>query len=194
MRWFSAFFTFIAIAKIVNAANVQLAFGIMTYQKEDRTAADTLKDLLRIMSHIYEGEHKHVYVLHTDVKSDPWLLDSISAYCDPKVNCRSIQPRNVAWASLGTAEMMMALMQEADKFSKEPVRHIAGSDWEYFFLLGHESTALAPLSYIEQYMTSYTRGTNFVKCWKLEGYDFFGQWEENTYRLEVRLANLSRMK
>lgn len=27
-------------------------------------------------------------------------------------------------------------------------------------------------------------GTNFIKCWPIEGHDFFGQWEHHDQRLQ----------
>jgi hypothetical protein len=102
-------------------------------------------------------------------------------WCGPKLNCESIAPRNVGWAGLTTGEMMLALMQTAHEFTE--TRSLP--PWEYFILIGHESVPLTSLRYVEGYLArAYPLGTNFINCWKVSGYDFFGQWEDNNWRLE----------
>ena len=166
------------------APAVSLAFGVMTYQKEGRSADSTYADFRRLMDVLYGGPEKHVYVLHVDVKSETRLLDAIHGdYCDPKPNCGYIEPRNIAWAGLTTGEMMLALMHRALEFHGGQAEDAA---WDYFVLIGHESVPLYPLSYMEQYLAAFdaSKKTNFMNCWAVEGYDFFGQWESNNYRLQ----------
>lgn len=150
----------------------QLAFGLMVYQKQEHDANYTIHSFNRMMENVYD-ENNHCYVLHVDIKSDEDVLSHISSYCTSKSNCFMIPPRNVAWASLSTAEMMLALMQRA----------LSTCEWEYFVLLGHESIALTSLLHLQEVIFSYPPHTNFMNCWRLDGYDFFGQWENNLYRL-----------
>ncbi len=234
---------------------LEIAFGIMTYQKEGVSAEHTFAEFSRLMENIYDknNNNKHVYVLHTDAKSDPGLISATNReYCAKKVNCGYITPRNVAWGSLSTVEMMLALMQRADQFYQQDdnqeeenedeevtkrsndwkeketgnnndnninlstsnsstftftslssshtsmshptssLRHTHTSTktrttWDYFILLGHESFPLTSLTFVESFLESQPRGSNFVNCWDVNGYDFFGQWEVNTYRLEVTI-------
>lgn len=155
---------------------INLAFGVMVYQKKERTAVQTLADFHQLMSSIYTP-NKHVYSIHVDKKSDAFLLNAINNdFCGANKNCASITPRNVGWAGLTTGEMMLALMQTAYEFPNY--------SWDYFILIGHESVPLASLSYVESFLSSYPSGTNFQNCWRCDGYDFFGQWENNIYRLE----------
>jgi hypothetical protein len=85
--------------------------------------------------------------------------------------------RNVGWAGLTTGEMMLALMHESYIQSYS-------SPYDYFLLTGHESFALTSIEYMEDYLNSFPRGSNFMNCWKVDGYDFFGQWESSLHRLE----------
>ena len=171
-------------------APVQLAFGVMTYQKPGRSVEQTYEDFARLMGVLYQGEENHVYVLHVDIKSEDALLQQIYGdFCAPRSNCDYIAPRNIAWAGLTTGEMMLALMHKALEFDKRggivsEARQQSPSSWDYFVLVGHESVPLYPLAYIEAFLASAQPGTNFINCWPVQGYDFFGQWEDNTYRLE----------
>ena len=161
-------------------APIQLAFGIMTYERKNQAVENTIDDFHRLMSEIYEDDQNHVYVLHTDIKSSPLLHERIHEYCHSKKNCISIASRSVTWGGISVTEMNLALMQAADDFL------VAGSNasmWEYFILLGHESLPLTTLRYTEQFLLSYPIGTNFINCWKASGYDFFGQLESLEYRL-----------
>jgi hypothetical protein len=194
-------------------AKIQLAFGVMTYQREDRSVDETYAEFLRLMVNIYESEEKHLYILHTDIKSDPMLLNAINNdYCAPKRNCRHIDSRNIAWGSLTTGEMMIALMRQADTFFADGSKgeKTSGHAWDYFVLLGHESFPLTTLAYAENYLASFPRyyrldsfnrslcfnqllccrGTNFMNCWPVSGYNFFAQWEDNNWRLEVRFFSV----
>lgn len=170
-----------------NEAALQIAFGIMVYQKSGRTAEQTYADFLRTMAFIYEGDQNHIYVIHIDVKSEAALVRAITeGFCAPKKNCKWIPSRNVAWAGLTTGEMMLALMQKANEFYWDDVSVAnVASNWEYFVFVTHESIPLTPLGYMENFLASYPSGTNFINCWPVDGYDFFGQWEVNTWRLEV---------
>ena len=161
-------------------APIQLAFGVMTYGRESQHVNETILDFMRLMNLIYEDEFNHIYVLHTDIKSDPLVLKYVDEYCDVKPNCISINPRSVTWGGVSVTEMNLALIQAADDFIYSDGK---SSSWEYFFLVGHESLPLATLRYTEQFLLSYPKGTNFVNCWKASGYDFFGQWETMDYRL-----------
>lgn len=57
----------------VRVPPVQIAFGIMIYQKSGRSVASVLYDFHNLMEVIYTA-HNHLYVLHVDVKSDPALI------------------------------------------------------------------------------------------------------------------------
>jgi hypothetical protein len=155
---------------------VSLAFGVMVYQKPGQSFEDTYAAFDRLMRVIY-SPLKHVYVVHVDVKSDARLIDRIHGYCPATAhNCLHVAPRNVAWAGLSTAEMMLALMQEAFEGDAGG----AQLAWDYFLLAGHESVSLGTLEYMETYLAAFPSGTNFVHCMNISGYDFFGQWE-NVY-------------
>jgi hypothetical protein len=165
-----------AAATQLGGPPVNLAFGVMVYQKPGQSAEDTFAAFDRLMRVIY-SPHKHVYVVHVDVKSDSQLIDRIHGYCSGTAhNCLHVTPRNVAWAGLSTAEMMLALMQEAFEGDAGG----AQLAWDYFLLAGHESVSLGTLEYMETYLAAFPRGTNFVHCMNISGYDFFGQWE-NVY-------------
>ena len=124
-------------------------------------------------------------------------------FCGPKPNCLTIMSRNVAWAGLTTGEMMLALMQTAheaggsgnshaygDRFQEDPLykniqgNPIPGHNWSYFVLIGHESVPLVSLPYTEGFLASHPPNTNFMNCMPVGGYDFFGQWEDASSRLE----------
>ena len=225
---------------------IQLAFGIMTYQKQDKTVEEVLIDFHRLMEIIYT-ENNHLYVLHIDIKSNPTLIEHINNFCELKLNCIVIKSRNIAWAGLSTGEMMLTLMQTAleykhssklnrsykgyNRYSNSRYSNgndhngysnsstnsnnsdhdnnnsgnnqnnnnnnnnnvlvydnndIPGMDWSHFVLIGHESLPLVSLPYIVSYIfhhDTYPK-TNYINCWKVNGYDFFGQWEDNIGRLQ----------
>lgn len=169
-------------------AAIQLAFGVMTYERQRNSVMDTIGEFTRLMDQIYEDESNHVYVLHTDVKSSQFLHDHINNFCNPKLNCISINPRSVTWGGISVTEMNLALMQAADDFDSKEIKLAA---WEYFILLGHETIPLTTLTYTEQFLLSYPKGTNFINCWRASGYDFFGQWENLDYRLARVVVDLS---
>mgnify|MGYP003387440278 CR=1 FL=1 len=57
-------------------------------------------------------------------------------------------------------------------------------------LIGHESVPLASLAYIEDHLASHPAGTNFINCMQVQGYNFFGQWENAQSRLaELHVDN-----
>mmetsp|Transcript_19589 Transcript_19589/g.28181 ORF Transcript_19589/g.28181 Transcript_19589/m.28181 type:complete len:546 (+) Transcript_19589:73-1710(+) len=155
-------------------AALDMAYGIMVYQKSGKSVNDVLHAFDRTLQSVYVRD-RHVYTVHTDIKSDPALLQGVSMRCASLSNCVEIPHRNVAWAGLSTGEMMLALMQAAFE---------SNIYWEYFVLLGHESVSLLSPANIERVLQSYPNGTNFVNCWKVDGYNFFGQNENNTNRLE----------
>jgi hypothetical protein len=164
---------------------IQLAFGLMIYQKDSQSIQQVLESFHRLFDSIYTP-HNHLYLIHLDIKSDPYLHFEIQNICSKKDNCYKIYSRNVAWGSLSTGEMMLALMQEALEVPSSPI------SWEYFLLLGHESLPVVSLSRIEEILTSYPSGTNFMNCWSLDGYNFFGQHEQNQNRLtEVFVDNFA---
>jgi hypothetical protein len=160
-------------------ANLQIAFGIMIYGKADHRINETTSDFTRLMDIIYDDSN-HIYILHTDSKSDPLIHNYIDEYCSPKSNCYSIESRSITWAGVSITEMNLALMQAADQF-KYPDG--SQSSWEYFVLLGHESLPLRSLKYTENVLASYPKGTNFINCWKSSGHDFYGQHEDINWRL-----------
>jgi len=139
---------------------LNLAYGIMIYQKF--TVDDTIRASRLLLDNIYHPEH--VYVFHLDVKSNVTVKNWLEDYCISKNNCFIIAPRNVAWAGLSTAEMMLALMQRALE---------CGIPWEYFILIGHESVPLGSVEYTENVIAQYPRGTNFINCWQASNTYFF---------------------
>jgi hypothetical protein len=52
---------------------VQIAFGVMIYQKPGRSVDAVLRDFHSLMEVVYTANN-HLYVLHVDVKSDPALI------------------------------------------------------------------------------------------------------------------------
>lgn len=171
---------FLAISVGHRIASIQLAYGVMTYERVGQPAEETIEDFMRLMNQIYEDANNHIYVLHTDVKSSFVVISQINAYCDARLNCISIDSRSVTWGGVSVTEMNLALMHAADDFLYP---NGTASSWDYFCLLGHESVPLTTLEYTEQFLLSYPKGTNFINCWKAEGHDFFGQWESLEYRL-----------
>jgi hypothetical protein len=162
----------------------------MIYQKESQSIQQVLESFHRLFDTIYTP-HNHLYVIHLDIKSDLFLHKEIQKICSKKKNCLKIYSRNVAWGSLSTGEMMLALMHEALEASftvtaspsattAPPLTPIT---WEYFILLGHESLPVVSLSRLEEILSAYPSGTNFMNCWSLDGYNFFGQFEQNQNRL-----------
>jgi Core-2/I-Branching enzyme len=171
---------FLATCASHRIAPIQLAYGVMTYERVGQLAEETIQDFMRLMNQIYEDANNHIYVLHTDLKSSLFVISHVNAYCDSKVNCISIDSRSVTWGGVSVTEMNLALMHAADDFLYP---NGTSSSWDYFCLLGHESVPLTTLEYTEQLLLSYPKGTNFINCWKADGHDFFGQWESLDYRL-----------
>ena len=154
-------------------APVQIAFGIMTYQKKGESTEHAFSAFSRLMTSIYNPEN-HIYILHVDSKSSKELVRAIHEdFCDANFhNCGYIRPRNVGWGAPTVVEMNMALMQAAYEFPKlqynftdalgrNPTvvhRSQAPKDWDYFIFLGHESVSLVTLNYIEQFLGSVRNG------------------------------------
>lgn len=164
-----------------SAANLQvsIAFGIMIYGKSNQHINETISDFSRLMDVIYDDSN-HIYILHTDYKSDPSIHKYINRYCSSKSNCHSIKSRSITWAGVSVTEMNLALMQAADQFQYADG---SKSSWEYYALLGHESVPLRSLKYTKNVLASYPKGTNFINCWKANGHDFYGQHEDINWRL-----------
>ena len=159
---------------------VQLAFGVMTFQRNEDAYNDTVSDFMRLMGWLYEDERNHVYVLHTDSKCDREVHSAITdVYCGSRSNCMALEPRSVTWGGISVVEMNLALMHAADDFMYP---NGSASSWQYFALVGHESVPLMKLSYMESFLASYPPGTNFINCWDSDGYDFFGQHEDILHR------------
>eukprot|EP01041_Mallomonas_annulata_P010378 gene10378-21649_t len=153
---------------------IKLAFGVMIYQKKDHTSEQTYNLFQNLMEGIYDPNH--IYILHIDIKSEKRLISLIlNDYCHPKTNCYEIPPRNIAWGGLSTAEMMLYLMQTAVE---------TGILWDSFVLIGHESIPLTSVEYMEGMIASYPKGTNFLNCWQIDGYNFYSQWESLTQRVQ----------
>jgi len=57
----------------VRVPPVQIAFGVMVYQKQGRSVEAVLYDFHNLMEVIYTARN-HLYVLHVDVKSDSALI------------------------------------------------------------------------------------------------------------------------
>lgn len=163
--------------------NIQLCFGIMIYQKENTSIEQTIHSFQRLFDLIYSNTSLHLYIIHLDIKSDYYIHKYIEDLCLNKNNCLKIYSRNIAWGSLSTGEMMLALMQEG---------YETNIKWDYFILLGHESIPIVTLEHIENVLQSYPKGTNFINCWNVNGYNFFGQFERNIDRMhDIYVDNFS---
>lgn len=162
--------------------NIQLSFGIMIYQKEYNSIEQIIESFQRLFNSIYTS-NSHLYIIHLDIKSDIYIHNYIDNICHNKLNCKKIYSRNIAWGSLSTGEMMLALMQEA---------YESKIKWEYFILLGHESLPIVNIHQIENILQHYPKGTNFINCWNVKGYNFFGQFERNLDRMnEIYVDNFA---
>ena len=159
---------------VLTRESIQIAFGVMVYQKHGKSVNEVLHDFIRTMKSIYVP-NRHSYFIHLDSKSDPPLHKQVSSRCSDLRNCIQISPRNVAWAGLTTGEMMLALMHEA---------YESEFHFDYFVLLGHESIPLVSMSTLATVLAAYPPGSNFMNCWPVDQYNFFGQMENNTYRLQ----------
>jgi hypothetical protein len=96
-------------------SQITIAFGIMIYGKTNQHINETISDFTRLMNIVYDDSN-HIYILHTDSKSDPSIHNYIDEYCSPKSNCYSIESRSITWAGVSITEMNLALMQAADHF------------------------------------------------------------------------------
>ena len=156
-------------------APIQIAFGIMTYQKKEEPIARVLTAFNRLMDSIYSRDN-HLYIMHVDSKSSDELVSAIHVdFCDKRfANCGYIRPRNVGWGAPTVVEMNMALLQAALEYPRlqHPYSDVAeklpsnihrvelahNRKWDYFILLGHEAVALVTLPYIEQWLGSVQHG------------------------------------
>lgn len=169
-------------------ATIRLAFGVMIYHRNDNTIEETIDCFMRLINVIYN--ERHVYVLHIDIKSDPIIINTLNEFCNQRSNCYTISSRNVAWAGASISEMMLAIMQKAYEVDDNN----NNNKWDYFMLMGHDTLPMVTLNYMEQFLidslttsndSSEYKGKNYIYCWQVSGHNFFGQWEDNTWRLEI---------
>ena len=59
--------------EVTRRSHIQIAFGVMTYQKQHKSVGDVLSDFHNLMQALYT-HHNHLYVLHVDSKSDENLV------------------------------------------------------------------------------------------------------------------------
>jgi hypothetical protein len=175
--WLVVLCLLLHVASHTHAAHapIQIAFGIMTYQKKEEPIAHVLTAFNRLMDSVYSRDN-HLYIMHVDSKSGDELVSAIHVdFCDKRsANCLYIRPRNVGWGAPTVVEMNMALLQAAVEYPhlQHPYSDVAeklrsniqraeltrNRKWDYFILLGHEAVALVTLPYIEQFLSSVQHG------------------------------------
>lgn len=154
-------------------SDVNLAFGIMLYETEERGSSYTMNSFQRLLNAIYR-EDRHLYMLHVDAKTNSNLMiDLHENICDERShNCGYIRPRKVAWGAPSVVEMNLGLIQAAYEFpqlqykytdphQKRPCTAVRTSlpyTWDYFIFIGHESVPLMSIHYIEQWFSSVVHG------------------------------------
>eukprot|EP00752_Nemacystus_decipiens_P005882 g5316.t1 len=151
----------------------RLAYGIMVYQRVGYSPQMTLDQFARMFNALYDTEN--TYVIHVDIKSEKPLLDAISEYIKDKPNVYEVPSVSVSWAGITVVERTLALMTKAVEVD---------SSWRYFVNLGHEDYPSASQPEMRRWLKDKEDGTNFIKCWPIEGHDFFGQWEHHDQRLQ----------
>ncbi|CAM9732374.1 unnamed protein product, partial [Chrysoparadoxa australica] len=149
-----------------------VAYGIMIYQREGYTALEVADQLGRLLDALYD--ESNVYVLHVDSKSEQALLDAVTEMERSRPNVFQIKSESVSWGGISVVERTLALMQTALEKDEK---------WSYFVNLGHEDYPLASQDEVARSLADAPSGTNFIKCWPIEGYDFFGQWEGHSHRV-----------
>ncbi|CAM9250441.1 unnamed protein product, partial [Discosporangium mesarthrocarpum] len=148
-----------------------VAYGIMVYQRKGHTPMKTIEQFSRMFWALYD--ECNTYVVHIDSKSDQELLDGISATLDALPNAHQVVSVSVSWAGITVVERTLALMQKAMDVDPR---------WRYFVNLGHEDYPSASQGHVREWLSEVPDGTNFIKCWPIEGHDFFGQWEKHGIR------------
>eukprot|EP00903_Cladosiphon_okamuranus_P011413 g10756.t1 len=150
----------------------RLAYGIMVYQRVGYSPQMTLDQFARMFEALYDKEN--TYVIHVDIKSDLALRNAISKHIEDRPNAHEVPSVSVSWAGITVVERTLALMTKAVEVD---------SSWRYFVNLGHEDYPSASQTEMRRWMKDQKDGTNFIKCWPIEGHDFFGQWEHHDQRL-----------
>ncbi|CAM9143706.1 unnamed protein product [Ectocarpus sp. 12 AP-2014] len=148
----------------------RLAYGIMVYQRKGYSPQTTLDQFGRMLKALYDEEN--TYVIHVDIKSDKALLDAISYHIKDLPNVPSV---SVSWGGITVVERTLALMTKAVEVD---------SSWRFFVNLGHEDYPSASQAEMRRWLKDRKDGTNFIKCWPIEGHDFFGQMERHEQRVQ----------
>ncbi|CAN0462507.1 unnamed protein product, partial [Laminaria digitata] len=114
-------------------------------------------------------------VVHVDIKSDQELLDAISTFLAKRDNTHEVPSVSVSWGGVTVVERTLALMQKAAEVD---------SSWRFFVNLGHEDYPSASQHEVRTWLKDQPDGTNFIKCWPIEGHNFFGQFERHESRVK----------
>lgn len=156
-----------------NEQGPTLAYGIMIYQRAGYEVEKTLGQFTRMLGAIYD--EANTYVIHTDIKSDPSLIEQISAHIRPLPNVYEIPSVSVSWAGITVVERTLALMDKALEVN---------ASWRYFVNIGHEDYPSTSQEEMRRWLKQKPDGTNFIKCWPIEKHDFFGQTEGHANRVK----------
>ncbi|CAM9921014.1 unnamed protein product, partial [Ectocarpus fasciculatus] len=148
----------------------RLAYGIMVYQRKGYSPQTTLDQFGRMLRALYDEEN--TYIIHVDIKSEKALLDAISHHIKDLPNVPSV---SVSWGGITVVERTLALMTKAVEVD---------SSWRFFVNLGHEDYPSASQAEMRRWLKDKKDGTNFIKCWPIEGHDFFGQMERHEQRVQ----------
>mmetsp|Transcript_32795 Transcript_32795/g.42108 ORF Transcript_32795/g.42108 Transcript_32795/m.42108 type:complete len:454 (-) Transcript_32795:403-1764(-) len=152
----------------------KIAYGIMVYQREGTSAEKVYRQFQRLFEALYHPEN--TYTVHIDIKSHDTLLAAVDSYLSWFDNAENIYSVSVSWAGITVVERTLALMQTALEMN---------SEWRYFVNLGHEDYPIMNQNEMSSWLETQSDGTNFIKCWEIDGHDFFGQWEHHERRVEV---------
>ena len=104
----------------------KVAYGVMVYQRQNKTVTDVLDQFTRLFDAIYSPEF--TFVVHVDIKSDPVLINLITEYVQRfSPQASTIPSVSVSWGGVTVVERTLALMQAA--LERDP-------EWEYFVNIG----------------------------------------------------------
>jgi hypothetical protein len=104
----------------------KVAYGVMVYQRQNKTVTDVLDQFTRLFDAIYSPEF--TFVVHVDIKSDPALIELITKYVQRfSPQASTIASVSVSWGGVTVVERTLALMQAA--LERDP-------EWEYFVNIG----------------------------------------------------------
>ncbi|CAN0114818.1 unnamed protein product, partial [Phaeothamnion confervicola] len=177
----------------------------MVYVRPGHDLEAVFRQFNRMFSALYDA--RNTYVVHVDIKSDKRLQELIEERFKDLPNAFLIESASASWAGITVVERTLALMQaalEADgdggdngsggggggkdcgNGDHSGGRHGGGGGgWRYFVNIGHEDYPLVPQAAASARLAAFPDGTNFIKCWNIEGHDFFGQWEHHKTRVHA---------